>query len=113
MKIHRIITVVALIAGCTLAAPQELAARFYPDKPTNPLGEAVFVLVELTNTSPRTVQFDDGPCAQSFKPVVSVKHRPTDNLYGCSGGGTAGDCLGSFVELKPGEKLLRRYLLSI
>src|ERR1022692_2189408 len=60
MKIHRIITVVAfdrrLHAGCTLAAPQELAARLYPDKPTNPLGEAVFALVELTNTSPRTAQ---------------------------------------------------------
>jgi hypothetical protein len=112
MELNRIIAVVMLIAGsCTLAEAQALAARYHPEKASSPLGEAVFVLVELTNISSSTVQFDDGPCAQSFKPVVSIKHRPTDRLYGCTGGGTAGDCLGSFVELKPGEKLLRRYLL--
>jgi hypothetical protein len=112
MELNQIIAVVVLMAGsCTLAKPQELAARFHPEKPTNPLGEAVFVVVELTNISFRTVRFDDGPCAQSFTPVVPVKHRISYNLYGCTGGGTAGSCLGSFVELKPGEKLLRRYLL--
>jgi HEAT repeats len=112
MEFNRISAVIVLIAGsCTLAKAQELAARFHPEKPTNPLGEAVFVVVELTNISSRTVQFDDGPCAQSFTPVVPVNHRASYNLYGCTGGGTAGDCLGSFVELKPGEKLLRRYLL--
>ena len=112
MELNQIIAAVLLMAGsCTLAKAQELAAWFHPEKSTNPLGEAVFVVVEFTNISSRTVQFDDGPCAQSFTPVVPVKHRISYNLYGCTGGGTAGSCGGSFVELKPGEKLLRRYLL--
>ncbi|PYX81043.1 MAG: hypothetical protein DMG70_21245 [Acidobacteria bacterium] len=51
--------------SCTFAAGQKLAVRVYPEKPTNPLGEPIFVLVELTNASFRTVQFvDDAPCAQ-------------------------------------------------
>src|ERR1700720_3532311 len=112
MESNQIIAVIVLIAGSfTLAKAQALAARFHPEKPANPLGEAVFVVVELTNISSRTVQFDDGPCAQSFTPVVPLRHRTSYNLYGCTGGGTGGSCLGSFVELKPGEKLLRRYLL--
>jgi hypothetical protein len=112
MELNRIIAAVALIVGsCTVARTQQIAVWFHPEKSATPLGEAVFVLVELTNVSSRTVQFDDGACAQSFTPVVPVKHRVTDSLYGCAGAGTAGSCLGSFVELKPGEKLLRRYLL--
>ena len=112
MELNRIIAVIVLMAGsCTPLDAQELAARYRPEKATTPLGEAFFVLVELTNVSSGTVEFDDGPCAQWFMPVVPIKQRSTDKLYGCTGGGTAGSCGGSFVELKPGEKLLRRYLL--
>jgi len=112
MGLHRSLTAVALLISSVLAEGQELAVRVHPEKPTSPLGEAVFVLVELTNISPSVVEFtDDGECAQSFKPVVFIKHRTQENLYGCAGGGTGGSCLGSFVVLKPGEKLSRRYLL--
>jgi hypothetical protein len=112
MDLDRIIAVIVLMAGSsTLADAQELAARYHAEKAINPLGEAVFVVVELANISSRTVQFDDGPCAQRFSPVVPIKQRSTDKLYGCAGEGTGGSCLGSFVELKPGEKLSRRYLL--
>lgn len=62
MESNRVIAVIVLIAGsCTLGEAQELAARYYPEKAANPLGEAVFVLVELTNISSRTVQFDMDP----------------------------------------------------
>jgi PBS lyase HEAT-like repeat len=112
MRSNRIIAVIVLIAGsCTVGVGQELAARYYSEKAANPLGEAVFLLVELTNISSRTVEFDDGFCPQWFKPVVPIPQRGMDKLYGCTGGGTFGSCLGSFVDLKPGEKVLRRHLL--
>lgn len=112
MGLHRTFAALAMIVGCTLAEGQQLAVRVHTEKQTNPLGEPVFVLVELTNISSRTVQFaDDGACAQSFKAVFPLEHRMTGRLYGCAGGGIAGSCAGSFVELKPSEKMLNRYLL--
>jgi len=52
------------------------------------------------------------PLARStFKLVVPVKRRAPDSLFGCAGDGVLGSCLGSFVELKSGQKFLRRYLL--
>ena len=112
MERHRILAAVALVVSSVLAQGQKLAVRVHPEKPTSPLGEAVFVVVELTNDSSSIVEFaDDGECAQSFKPLFSFKRRTRDNLYGCAGGGTAGSCAGSVVELKPSEKLSHRYLL--
>jgi hypothetical protein len=101
-----------LLVSAVSTEGQELAVRVQPEKPTSALGEPVFVVVEMTNISSRMVEFaDDGECAQSFKPVTAVNHRTQDTLYGCSGGGVAGSCAGSFVQLKPREKLSHRYLL--
>ena len=80
MGLHRSLTAIALLISSVLAEGQELAVRVHPEKPTSPLGEAVFVLVELTNISPSIVEFaDDGECAQSFKRVVFIKHRTQEN----------------------------------
>ena len=112
MALHRILAGVLLLVSPVLARGQELAVRVHTEKPTSALGEPVFVVVEMTNISARMVEFaDDGQCAQSFKPVTAVNHRNRDNLYGCSGGGIGGSCAGRFVQLKPREKLLHRYLL--
>jgi len=112
MELHRTFAALTLMVGCAVAEGQQIAVRVRTEKLTNPLGEPVFVLVELTNISSRTVQFaDDGTCAQSFKAVFPLEHRMADRLYGCAGGGIAGSCGGSFVDLKAGESVVRRYLL--
>lgn len=112
MEPRTIITAVVLLVSPVLAEAQELAVRVRLEKPTSALGEPVFVAVEMTNISSRMVEFaDDEGCALSFKPVTAVNHRNHDKLYGCTGGGIAGSCAGSFVQLKPREKLSHRYLL--
>ncbi len=112
MELHRTFAALTLMFGCAVAEAQQIAVRVRTEKLTNPLGEPVFVLVELTNISSRTVQFaDDGTCAQSFKAVFPLEHRMADRLYGCAGGGIAGSCGGSFVDLKAGESVVGRYLL--
>jgi hypothetical protein len=112
MDIRRIIATLGLMMSLwTVLRAQELAVWFHPEKSTNPLGEPIFVSVEFTNISPQTVRFDDGPCAQSFTPGHRVPGHGNSSLYGCSGGGVVSSCLGSFVDLKSGEKLSRRYLL--
>lgn len=112
MELNRIVIAIVLVAGfCTPARTQTLAMRVHPEKATSVLGEPIVLLVELSNFGSQAQQFDDGPCMQSFEPIVPVEHRVTGSLYGCSGGGRGGSCAGSFVELKPGENLLRRYLL--
>ena len=95
-----------------LAEGQQLAVRVHAENPTSVLGEPVFLVVEITNVSSRMVEFDDGKCAQSFKPVTEVNHPKRDKQYGCSGGGSGGSCAGRFVQLKPREKLTHRYLLT-
>lgn len=75
------------------------------------LGNQFSFSVEFTNLSPQTVRFDDGPCAQSFTPVHPLTCHGNNSLFGCSGGGIVSSCLGSPVDLQPGEKLSRRYLL--
>jgi len=112
MTLHRVLmTLILMASSCALPKAQELAVRYHSEKSTSPVGEPVFVLAEFTNISSRTVQLDEAPCSQSFRPVVPVVPAKTAKLYGCSGGGSAGSCGSGFVELKPGEKLLRRYLL--
>lgn len=112
MELRRLFAVIALILGCTLAEGQQLSVRVRTERSTVPVGEPVFVVVEFTNTSSQTVQFtDDGSCEQSFKAVFPLEHRGTDRLYGCTGGGIAGSCGGTFVDLKPSEKVVRRYVL--
>jgi HEAT repeat protein len=109
---RRFLTIVTLMTSyCAFAEAQELAVRYYPEKLASPVGEPIVVLTEFTNISSRTIRFDESPCLQSFEPVVPVAPAMTERLYGCTAGGTAGSCAGGFVELKPGEKLLRRYLL--
>jgi hypothetical protein len=112
MELNRIVVAIVLVAAsCAPARTQTLAMQVHPEKSTSVLGEPIFLLVELTNFGSQSLQFDDGPCTQSIEPVIPVKHPDSGSLYGCSGAGRGGSCGSSFVELKPGKKLLRRYLL--
>jgi HEAT repeats len=109
----------SLLAVLTLApaAPawgQWLTGRFSPEKQRYLVQEPIVVQLELTNKSQQTVTIEESSSC-GFEPSFEVPDaEPAErtSLWGCSGGGYVGSCLGALIELRPGQRFEKRYLLK-
>ncbi len=97
-----------------VSSAQEISGRFYPEKQAYLVGEPVFVVLDLANTSPEMVLISVS-CTwlnTRFEALSAPKPHHEPSLFGCIGGGEAGSCGGSVKPILPGEHYLRRYLLD-
>jgi hypothetical protein len=114
MRLRLSFLVVSTFALACPAWAQWLTGRLYPEKQEYLVGEPVVVVLDVANKGSRTVSVDDSnDCG--FVPAFEVPNAEPvtrTGLWGCSGAGYGGSCLGALIELRPGQHFERRYLLK-
>jgi len=113
VKLLTKVAFVFLLAHVNQVSAQQITGRFRPEKEHYLVGEPIFIVFEVVNSTARTVEIAEDNCS-SFHQPFKVDSAPTKkqfSLFGCQGG-FGGSCAGSWHEVLPGTIYQKRFLLE-
>jgi hypothetical protein len=107
MKVSLQLGVIFLLAQISLPQTREVTGHFYPEKKSYAVGEPVFVVLEMTNTTTEAIELDDGHCTL----LTHFERLNGPRLENPGRGGIGGSCGSTIEPWQPGVTVRRRFLL--